>query len=56
MGIRGNWNLLRGVGDCLGESESVRGVGVSGVYWGPAGTLGIQSRRGIVGIMGHWHS
>ena len=32
----------------------IRGVGVSGVYWGLAGTLGTQDHKGIEGIRGHW--
>ena len=35
----GQWGLLGGAGSCLGASG---GVGVSGVYWGLAGTLDTQ--------------
>ena len=31
-------------------SQEHQGVGVSGVYWGLAGTLGTWARRGIGGI------
>ena len=39
----GHWGLLDGVGRLL---EGIRGKGVSGVYWGLAGSVGTQGTEG----------
>ena len=47
--MRGHWGSegVKGVGDHFGVSGGIRGVGVSGVYWGLTGTLGTQGPEGV---------